>query len=61
MNSLIARRAFSSIYNYSNAHNPRVWLSVANNGNKIGDLDCELYADKQAAHADHFKQMLAGT
>ena len=51
----------SSIYNYSNAANPRVWLSVANNGNKIGDLVFELYEDKQPAHAEHFITLCNGT
>ena len=59
MNSL-SRRAFSSLYNYSNAANPRVWLSVANNGDKIGDMVFELYSDRQPAHAEHFKVMLSG-
>ena len=60
MNSNIMRRAFSSIYNYSSASNPRVFLSVANQGNKLGDLVFELYEDKQPAFAERFQEMLAG-
>lgn len=53
MNAL-TKRGFSSLYNYSNAANPRVYLSVASAGNKIGDLVFELYEDRQPAHADNF-------
>merc|ERR1740117_226981 len=59
MNSNIAKRAFSSIYQYGSATNPRVMLSVANNGTKIGDMVFELYENKQPAFADHFQQMVA--
>ena len=59
MNSKIAKRAFSSLYQYGHASNPRVWLSVANNGNKIGDMVFELYKNKQPAFADHFQHMVA--
>ena len=58
MNSTIAKRAFSSIYNYGCASNPRVMLSVANNGNKMGDMVFELYENRQPAHAGHFQEML---
>ena len=60
MNSL-TRKTFSSIYNYSSKANPRVWMSVANNGQKIGDMVFELYEDRQPAHADHFKTLVQGT
>ncbi len=57
----ISKRAFSSLYNYSNPANPRVYLSVANAGHKIGDLIFELYEDKQPATVDNFKALLKGT
>lgn len=57
----ITKRAIASMYNYSNAANPRVFLSVANNGNKIGDMVFELYEDRQPAHADHFMTLCQGT
>ena len=47
MNSkLFTKRAFSSIYNYSNAANPRVSLTVASGEHKLGNLVFELYSDK---------------
>ena len=58
---MLAKRAFSSLYNYSNAANPRVWLSVAANGNKLGEMVFELYEDKQPAHAEHFQTLVEGT
>lgn len=48
----ISRKLFS--YNYRCASNPRVWLSVAHNDNKIGDLVFELYANRNPDHAAHF-------
>lgn len=57
----ITKRAFSSFYNYSNPANPRVFLSVANGGHKIGDLVFELYEDKQPGTVDNFKALLKGT
>lgn len=57
----ITKRAFSSIYNYSSAANPKVFLSVAAGGHKIGDLVFEIYQDKQPVAADNFQQLLKGT
>ena len=59
MNSL-AKKAFSSLYKYSNPANPRVYLSVARGGNKIGDLVFELYEDRQPAAVNNFTTMLKG-
>ena len=39
----ICKRSFGSLYNYSNAANPKVFLSVAHGDHKIGDLVFELY------------------
>jgi cyclophilin family peptidyl-prolyl cis-trans isomerase len=60
MNTL-SKRTFSAIYNYSNAANPRVFLSVAAGQHKIGDLVFELYEDKQPATVENFKVLLKGT
>ena len=54
------RRGFSSLYNYSNAANPRVFLSVANGEHHVGDLVFELYADKQATAVENFTTLLEG-
>ena len=56
----LTKRTFSSLYNYSCQSNPRVWVSVANNGNEIGKMVFELYENKQPAYADHFKTLCAG-
>ena len=57
----ITRKAFSTLYNYSSAANPKVFLSVAAGGHKIGDLVFEVYSDKQPATAENFLQLLKGT
>ena len=56
----IARRSFSSLYNYSNAANPRVSFAVSSGDKKIGDLVFELYSDKQPATVENFKSLLQG-
>ena len=49
------KRGFSAaLYNYSNAANPRVFLTVANGDKKLGDLVFELYADRQPQTAESF-------
>jgi len=53
MNTL-SKRAFSGLFNYSNAANPRVFLTVANGSHNIGDLVFELYEDKQPATVENF-------
>lgn len=54
------RRGFSSLYNYSQASNPRVFLSVANGEQHVGDLVFELYADKNGAAVENFTTLLEG-
>ena len=54
----ITKRAFSSFYNYSNAANPRVYLTVASGENKLGNLVFELYSDKQPAAVENFKTLM---
>ena len=56
----ITKRAFSSIFNYSNAANPRVSISIAQGQNRIGDLVFELYQDKQPAAVDNFRTLING-
>lgn len=58
MNAL-TKRGFSSIYNYSSATNPRVFLSVAADGHKIGDLVFELFEEKQPVAAGNFAQAIS--
>ena len=54
----ITKRSFSSLYNYSNAANPRVFFTVSSGENKLGDLVFELYSDKQPAAVENFKTLL---
>ena len=42
----LSKRSFSSLYNYSNPANPKVFLRVAQAGNPVGDMVFELYEDK---------------
>ena len=56
----VSKRSFSALYNYSNAANPRVYLTVASGEHKVGDLVFELYSDKQPAAAENFKTLLQG-
>ena len=55
-----SKRGFSSLYNYSNAANPRVYLTVAKGDQRIGDLVFELYAEQQPATAESFTALCAG-
>ena len=52
--SMFQRRGFASLYNYSSASNPRVFLTIAQGEKRIGDLVFELYADRQPNTADSF-------
>lgn len=50
MNKLLqsmSKRGFASMYNYSNAANPKVYLTVQQGEKKLGNLVFELYADRQ--------------
>ena len=54
------KRGFSSLYNYSNKSNPRVYMTVAQGDKKIGDLVFELYAEQQPATTESFTALCAG-
>ena len=49
-----------ALYNYSNAANPRVFMTVANGDKKIGDLVFELYSDRQPQTTDSFRALCEG-
>ena len=57
----VSKRGFSSLYNYSNATNPRISLTVAAGEHKLGNLVFELYSDKQAVAVDNFQSLIQGT
>ena len=56
----LSKRGFSSLYNYSNPGNPRVYLTVANGDKRLGDLVFELYADRQPATSGSFRALCDG-
>ena len=49
-----------SLYNYSNAANPRVYLTVAKGDQRLGDLVFELYQDRQPQTAESFQALCNG-
>ena len=55
-----SKRGFSSLYNYSNKSNPRVYMTVAQGDKKLGDLVFELYAEQQPATTESFAALCAG-
>ena len=57
----LGKRGFASLYNYSNAANPRVYLTVAQGEKKVGDLVFELYADQQPATTESFRALCEGS
>ena len=57
----LSKRTFSSLYSYSNPANQRVFLSVAQGDQKLGDLVFELYSDKQPGTSESFKQLCEGS
>ena len=56
----VQRRGFSSLYNYSNAANPRVYLSVSRGEQRVGDLVFELYQEQAPATTESFRTLCAG-
>ena len=58
--SMFQRRAFSSLYSYSSASNPKVFMTVVRGEQKLGDLVFELYADRQPQTAENFRALCSG-
>ena len=56
----ISKRGFSSLYNYSSATNPRVYLTVARGDQLLGDLVFQLYSDQQPATTESFRALCEG-
>ena len=60
--NLVSKRSFSaSVFNYSSAANPRVYLTVAQNDQRIGELVFELYAERQPQTTDSFQALCEGS
>ena len=55
--SAFSKRSFSRLYQYSNATNPKAFLTVSQAGNPIGDLVFELYADRQPGNTSNFQAL----
>ena len=58
----ISKRNFAtgSLYSYTCASNPRVYLTVAQGEKKVGDLVFELYSERQPATVESFKALCEG-
>ena len=56
----VSKRSFSSIFKYTNASNPRVFLSVAQGGSPVGEMVFELYEDRQPATVENFRTLCEG-
>ena len=59
--NLTKRNFAASMYNYQNAANPRVYLTVAAGDKKLGDLVFELYAEQQPATTESFRALCEGS
>ena len=57
----INKRVFSSLTNYTSAANQRVFLTVAQGEQKLGDLVFELYSERQPATTESFRQLCEGS
>ena len=58
---VISKRTFSSLTNYTSAANQRVFLTVAQGDQRLGDLVFELYSERQPATTESFKQLCEGS
>ena len=57
----LSKRGISSVHNYSSAANQKVYLTVANGDQRIGDLVFELYSEKQPQTSDSFQALCEGS
>ena len=55
------QKRFFSIYNYSHASNPRVFMEVSKDGKSAGRLVFELYENRSPALAFNFAAFCTGT
>ena len=58
---VISKRTFSSLTNYTSAANQRVFLTVAQGDQRLGDLVFELYSERQPATTESFRQLCEGS
>ena len=55
------KRGFSSLHSYSSPANSKVYLTVANGDQRIGDLVFELYSERQPQTCDSFQALCEGS
>lgn len=61
MNTFFAKRLFSaSLYQYGAKTNPRVYFTLSRDGNKLGDLVFEVYANHVPKSAENFLSFVNG-
>jgi len=61
MNTFLAKRLFSaSLYQYGCHTNPRVYFTLARDGNKLGDLVFEVYANHVPKSAENLISFVKG-
>ncbi len=61
MNSYLAKRMFSaSLFKYSSPSNPRIYFTLTRDGNKLGDLVFEVYANHVPKSAENFLSFVNG-
>ena len=56
----MAKRTFS-LYSYRAAGNPRVFFSVAKNGQNVGEMEFELFNNRSPQLVEHFTEYVTGT
>jgi cyclophilin family peptidyl-prolyl cis-trans isomerase len=62
MNTFLAKRLFSaSLYQYGCKTNPRVYFTLSRDGNKLGDLVFEVYANHVPRSAENFLAFVNGS
>ena len=60
MKVFLSKRSFGTLFNYSNACNPKVFFTISRNGQSLGDIVFELYADKCPKTAENFRALCSG-
>jgi cyclophilin family peptidyl-prolyl cis-trans isomerase len=61
MNTFFAKRLFSaSLYQYGSKTNPRVYFTLSRDGNRLGDLVFEVYANHVPKSAENFLSFVKG-
>ena len=55
----VGKRQFS-LFHYSDRHNPKVFLTLAKNGQQLGDLVFELYENHAPRTVENFLALATG-